>query len=503
MVVREPSADEIRKLGEELHFDLTEEEVHEYHEMVRESLGAYETIRSYNQPHPREPTSTRRDSGQRARPESDPYNSWITRCSVLGADDGALAGWEVGLKDNICLAGVEMTCGSQVLEGYTPNLDATIVTRLLDAGADIVGKTNMDDMAMADTGGTSAFGPVLNPADDDHLAGGSSAGSASAVAAGEVDMAIGGDQGGSVRVPASWCGIVGHKPTHGLVPYTGIVGLENTIDHIGIFTQDVERCARSLGVLAGKDPLDPRQPETVPTEEYAATLSGEVTDLSIAVVDEGFNHDVSETRVNNEVRAAIDEFEDRGATVESVSVPMHADASDIYFAALAEGLVAAVNGEGLGHNWKGWYNLSWLEGFGKARRVQGGDLPPTVKLTMLIGAYMSDQYHSKYYAEAMNLRRELTKRYEEVLGTHDLVAMPATPQTAIKYEDSPSRTRTIERVWDAITNSLAFNMTGHPSVSVPVDVDAGLPVGLLLTGSHFDDGTVLDAAYAYEHSISG
>lgn len=499
MPLRPPTKAEIRELGDTLYLDLTDEEVSDYQELVASVLESYEVVRSRGQPKTGHSTSRKRDPGHRVRSD-DPYNAWITRCEVIGSEDGRLANWDVAIKDNISVAGVEMTCGSQVMEGYVPNIDATLVSRLLDEGAQIVGKTNMDDLAFTGNGHSSAFGPTLNPHDDDYLSGGSSGGSAIAVQTGEVDVAIGGDQGGSIRAPASWTGVVGHKPTHGLVPYTGCVGIENTIDHAGPLAPDVETAAQTLSVIAGKDPDDPRQPETVLTEEYDATLDGDITDLSIAIIEEGFNRPQNEEGVNENVRAAIDELASAGASVEKISLPMHADAQDIYTVALAEGFVAAASGEGLGHNWKGWYNTSWIDSFGKARRAQGGDLPPSVKLTLLAGAYTSDQYHSKYYAEAMNLREELAQKYDEVLSEYDLLAMPTTPITANEYLPNQNRFEFIADAWVNLANTCAFNMTGHPSLSVPVQSLNELPVGLMLTGRPFEDSTVLNAGYALEQT---
>jgi amidase len=484
-----------------LHLDLTDDEIADYRELITDILSSYQVVRNLGQPEPPQSTLRQRNPGRRAR-RDDPYNAWITRCEVTGADDGRIAGWDVAIKDNISVAGVEMTCGSQVMEGYVPNIDATLVTRLLDEGARIIGKTNLDDMAFTGNGHSSAFGPTCNPHDEAYLPGGSSGGSAVAVQTGEVDVAIGGDQGGSIRVPAAWTGVVGHKPTHGLVPYTGCVGIENTIDHAGPLAPDVETAAQILSVIAGKDPDDPRQPETVPIDEYADALEGEADGLSVGVLEEGFDRPEHEEAMNTNVRTALDELADAGATIEEVSLPMHAHAMDIYTVALAEGFVAAVAGEGVGHNWRGWYNTSWVDSFGKARRAQGGDFPPSVKLTLLTGAYTSDQYHSKYYAEAMNLRAELTEKYDELFAEYDVVAMPTTPMTANEYVPDQDRFEFIADAWGNLANTAAFNMTGHPSLSVPVEPHDGLPVGLMMTGSQFNDATVLDAGFALESILS-
>jgi amidase len=499
MSLRPPTESEIRELGSRLHLDLTKKEVQDYCELVTDLLESYEVVRDLGQPPTERSKFRSRDPGHRVR-KDDPHNAWITHCNIPGADNGKLAGWEVAIKDNISVGGVEMTCGSQVLEGYVPSADATVVSRLLDAGASVVGKTNMDDMAFTGNGHSSAFGPTLNPHDDDHLSGGSSGGSAIAVATDEVDLAIGSDQGGSIRVPAAWSGIIGHKPTHGLVPYTGCVGIENTIDHAGPLASNVESAAKALSVIAGKDPSDPRQPQSVPSETYEEALSEDIQDLSIAVVREGFNQPNHDPDVNESVYSAIDTLREEGAIAEDVSLPMHADAADVYTVALAEGFAAAISGEGVGHNWKGWYNTSWVDSFGKYRRAQGGDFPPSVKLTLLTGAYTSDQYHSKYYAEAMNLRAELTKKYEELLSEYDLIAMPTTPTTANKYVSDQNRFEFIADAWGCLANTCVFNMTGHPSLSMPVEPRGGLPVGLMLTGRQFDDATVLKAGYALEQA---
>lgn len=499
MSLRAPTEAEIRELSSELYLDLTEQEVRDYRELVSELLDSYDAVRRLGQPPIERSEHRSRDPGHRVR-EGDPHNAWITRCDVAGTDDGPLAGWEIGIKDNISVGGVEMTCGSQVLEGYVPHTDATLVSRLLDAGGRVVGKTNMDDMAFTGNGHSGAFGPTLNPHDDEYLSGGSSGGSAIAVATGEVDLAIGSDQGGSVRVPAAWSGVVGHKPTHGLVPYTGCVGIENTIDHAGPLASDVESAAKALSVIAGRDPDDPRQPRSVPDEKYERAIGEGIQGLSIAVLREGFTQPGHDPGVNESVHSAIDALRHEGATAEEVSVPLHADAADVYTVALAEGFLAAFSGEGAGHNWNGRYNTSWVDSFGKARRAQGGDFPPSVKLTLLTGAYTSDQYHSKYYAEAMNLRMELTQQYDELLSEYDLVAMPTTATTANEYVSGQDRFEFIADAWGCLANTCAFNMTGHPSLSVPVNPVGSLPAGLMLTGRQFDDVTVLKAGHALERA---
>ncbi|MCU4926969.1 amidase [Halobacteria archaeon AArc-dxtr1] len=497
MPIRPPTEMALRELGEQLYLDLTDEELTLFEELAEDRVDEFETVRSYDlEPRLGGREVRERSSGRRAPTDDDPHNAWVTRCHVSGADEGELTGLDVAIKDNVCVAGVEMTCGSRVVEGYVPDVDATIVTRLLAAGADVVGKTNMDDMAMTTTG-HSAFGAILNPRNRDHLAGGSSGGSAVAVATGDVDAAIGTDQGGSVRIPASFCGIVGHKPTYGLVPYTGCIGLEHAIDHPGPMGPDVETVARLLSAVAGSNERDLRSPADVPTEQYEASLEGDPTDLRIGVLEEGFDRPAADEAVLNVVRGAIDELADAGASVTEISVPIHRDAADIHSVCAAEGLLDAVTGEGLGHGWKAWYNTSWVESFGKFRRAQADDFPAALKLSLLVGAYTNREYHSRYYADGMNLTVELAERYDEALETVDVLAMPTTLGTA--PERDPERDeydRLAEEL--VVANTKGFNRTGHPAVSVPAGTVDGLPVGLSLVGSRFDDATVLDAAHALE-----
>lgn len=501
MPIRPPTADALRDLGADLYLDLTDEELEFYEELAEDRIESFETVLSYD-PEPRLGGTERRkrSAGARVPDEADPYNAWISDCFVEGDDGGDLDGWRVGMKDNVCVAGVEMTCGSQVVEGYVPDRDATVVTRVLEAGADVVGKTNMDDMAMTTTG-HSAFGPILNPHDDGRLAGGSSGGSAVAVATGDVDAAIGSDQGGSVRIPAAFCGVVGHKPTYGLVPYTGCIGIEHAIDHPGPIAPDVESVARVLSAIAGSNEQSLRDHAPVPVERYEESLDGDVEDLTLGVLEEGFDRDGAEAPVVERANAAVDELADAGASVEPVSEPMHLDADDIHSVCASEGMLDAMLGEGLGHGWKAWYNISWIESFGKFRRAQSDDFPAALKLPLLVGAYTNREYHSRYYARAMNLAVEMTERYDALLEEVDLLAMPTTV-TRPPERDPDSTQYDRLREEPVVDNTTPFNRTGHPAVSVPAGRADGLPVGIMLVGGRFDDATVLNAAAALESALA-
>jgi amidase len=497
--VQRPTPEEIREIAREHHMELSDAEVEDFMTAIEGTMAAYERLDELPDPRPRV-EYTDRDSGYRPGRDEDPLNAFVTKCRVEGAEDGPLAGVEVGLKDNVSLAGVDMTLGSKLFDGYVPDTDATIVTRMLDAGATITAKLNMEDMAFSGSGELSATGPVLNPHSEDHIAGGSSSGSAAAVVAGDVDVAIGGDQGGSIRIPASWCGAVGHKPTHSLVPYTGIAGLGRSFDHAGPICTSVEDCARILDVIAGKDPLDHRQGE-VHTEDYTAALGGTPSELSVGVLAEGFGHEESEDGVDDAVHDALSAFEDAGAEVTEVSVPMHLDGPAIWTAVANEATAATVDAEGIGHYGKGFYDTGFADYFGKARRAHADDYLTTVKLTLVLGQYLADEYRGHYYAKGQNLSRELADRYDEALADVDVLAMPTTPQTAHEMREDLTRLEVIERALDMLPNTCPFDVTGHPAVSVPCGTSDGLPVGLMLVGERFDDSTVLRAAEAFERNV--
>ena len=497
--IQPPTPKEIRELAEQHHMDLTDDEVQDFKELIEGSMEGYERLDELSVSGP-SLEYTDRDPGYKPDAEEDPLNAFVRKCEVKGADSGQLAEYDVGLKDNISLAGVEMTCGSKLFEGYVPEKDATVVTRLLDAGATITGKLNMEDMAFSGSGELSATGPVRNPHNPDYIAGGSSSGSIAAVVNKEVDVAIGGDQGGSIRIPAAWSGGVGHKPTHSLVPYTGIAGLGRSFDHTGPIARSVSDCARVLEVIAGKSPGDPRQ-GAVPTESYTDSLDGSAADITVGVLEQGFGHEQSEAGVDSTVRDALNSFEAAGADVEEVSIPMHLDGLPIWNAIATEGTMATVEAEGIGYNASGQYDTQFMEAFARARRSHADDYLTTVKLTLITGQYLSDKYNSHYYAKAQNLSRELASHYDSALADVDVLAMPTTPQTAHKYQDNLSRTEVIDRALNMLPNTAPFDVTGHPALSVPAGVSDGLPVGLMLVGGQFDDATVLRAGDAFENSV--
>jgi len=327
-----PSIREIRALADEFGIEMSDQEAQSYRMFMQGPISSYRRLEEL--PEFRPPVKYPRTPGYRAAAEDNPYNAWYWRCHIEGAPSGDLKGFEVGIKDPICVAGIPVINGSRILEGFVPDVDATVVTRVLDAAGTIVGKTNTEDCSFSGGGHTCVAGPMRNPRKPTHSPGGSSGGSAAAVAAGDVKMALGGDQAGSIRMPASRCGVVGHKPTFGLVPYTGIVMIEMTLDHVGPICDTVENTARLLSVVAGPDPLDPRQRGVIQenyVRDYKPAIGRGAKDLRVGLLKEGFGQPPGpgfpggDEIVDRKCRAAVKELERRGAVVSEISVPMHLD----------------------------------------------------------------------------------------------------------------------------------------------------------------------------------
>ena len=497
MALRLPTADDLQEMAAANYFELSEDELASFQALLPGLFQGYEELESM--PEPREPLKYRdRDSGYRPSSKEDPFNAVLRRCSVKGASSGKLAGKRFGLKNNVSVAGMPVTLGSLVMEGYVAQSDATVVTRLLDAGAEIVANLNLDNFAFSGRGDTSAFGAVRNPHNPDHLAGGSSGGSGAALYYDDIDITIGGDQGGSIRIPASWCGVVGLKPTHGLVPYTGIGGFDNTYDHAGPMARSVEDAALTLEVIAGKDPLDPRQPGDVPVQRYTEALGKGVQGMRIGVVSEGFGLDISEPDVDASVRKAVGILGELGATVSEVSIPDQKTGTSIAFTLLIEGCAALIRTNGVGYHWQGLYDTNFMTALGKFRRTQANDFPPTLKLVLLIGSYMAERYYGATYGKAQNLRRVLRAAYDRALEQFDVLALPTAPMKSPKYEPDIDIEHLITDGWSPATITCPTDMTGHPALSVPCGKSNGLPVGLMLIGKRFDDASLFQVAHAFE-----
>ena len=505
MPVQPPTIGQLREIAESFGLVLADEDLDSFRGLIAPLLESFTAVERMVEPAPLAPKYPR-TPGYRPDPSDNPWNAWYWRCEIPGAAEGPLAGKRVAIKDNVCVAGVPMMNGSATLEGYVPEVDATVVTRTLDAGATIVGKATCEDLCFSGGSHTSATGPVLNPRAPGRSAGGSSSGSAVLVAAGEVDLAIGGDQGGSIRMPAGWTGIVGHKPTYGLVPYTGVFPIELTLDHTGPMAATVADVALYLEVLAGADGLDPRQPSVVPTEPYSAGLDGDLSGMRVGVVAEGFGWEGrSEAAVDDAVRDAARRLEKAGAVVGDVSVPMHRQAMAVWMAIALEGATELmVKGNAMGTNWKGHYTTSLADAYGRGRRARVNDLADTVKVVMLAGEHLRRMYGGHHYAKGQNLGRTLRAAYDAALDEADVLVMPTLPMlpTPLPAPDAP-REEIVARAFEMVVNTAPFDVTGHPAITVPCQPSGSLPIGLMVIGRHFADATVLRVAAAVEELCSG
>ena len=503
MAVKRPTVEQLALVARRYNLDLTDDDLRSFQGLMESTLASYARIDELTPPAPA--VKYPRSSGRRPQPDANPLGAWYWQTEIRGAASGILAGKTVAIKDNVCVAGVPMMNGTGVLEGYTPDLDATIVTRILDAGGTILGKAVCENLCFSGGSHTSATGPVRNPHDTARSAGGSSSGSAALVAAGEVDMAIGGDQGGSIRIPSCWCGIYGLKPTYGLVPYTGIFPIELTLDHTGPMAGTVVDVARLLEAIAGPDGLDPRQAAAPTPRSYSTLLDTDLSGLRIGIVEEGFGWPgLSEEDVDASVRQAAEKFSTLGAAeVKTISIPWHRDGAHLWNAVAVEGATALmVAGNSMGTNWKGHYTTSLLDVYGRGRLVRANDLPDTVKLVVLLGQYMQDDYQGRYYAKAQNLARDLTAAYDAALAEVDLLVMPTLPLKATRIPDPQAgREEYMARALEMIPNTSPFDITGHPAMNVPCATLGGLPVGMMLVGRKWEEVTVLRAAAAFEERV--
>lgn len=496
--VKRPTVEQLHAIVDSLHMSMSTREVAEYLEILEGTFTAYDRLTQLPDNLP--PVRYPRTPGVRPSPAENPLNAWAVKSEVRGAVHGPLAGKRVVLKDNVCLAGVPMMNGASSLEGYVPDVDATIVTRILDAGGTIVGKAHCEYFCLSGGSHTCAAGPVHNPYRYGYSAGGSSSGSAALVGAGEVEMAIGGDQGGSIRMPSSWSGCYGMKGTHGLVPYTGVMPIEATIDHVGPITATVADNALLMEVIAGADGLDPRQ-YNPRVDRYTAALGRGVAGMRIGVLLEGFNRDESEPDVDRKVRDAADRLRALGASVEDVSVPMHLDGPAIWTAIAIEGLQAQMmNGNGMGFNWRGMYTTSLLDAHA-AWRARANELSPSLKVCMMAGEYFMRDYRGHFYAKAQNLSRVLAKAYDDALQKYDLLLLPTHPMkaTPIPPPNAPIKLW-VQRALEMVNNTCPFDVTGHPAMSIPCALSNGLPVGLQLVGRHWAESTIYRAAHAFEQA---
>ena len=498
MTVQRPTHSQLKKIVEELGMNMPDARVQEFLDVMQGTLDAYDVVDGMPDHLP--PVLYPRTAGHRPSPEENPLNAWYVKTEVRGAPRGPLHGKTVALKDNVCLAGVPMMNGASTLKGYTPDVDATIVTRLLDAGATIAGKAHCEYFCLSGGSHTNATGPVENPHKAGYSAGGSSSGSAALVGGGVVDMAIGGDQGGSIRIPSSYSGCYGMKPTHGLVPYTGVMPIETTIDHTGPMTQNVRDNAAMLQAIAGADGLDPRQYDPQ-VDDYVGAIGRGAGGMRIGVVKEGFGHSASEADVDARVRAGAELLRRLGASVDEISIPAHLNGPAIWTPIALEGLTnQMMHGNGMGTGWKGMYTTSLLD-FHANWRSRADELSDTLKICMFMGQYYLKHHRGHYYAKAQNLARQLRDEYDKMFSAYDLLLMPTLPMKATPLPPpGASLALYCQRAFEMLPNTAPFDVTGHPAMSVPCGMSDGLPVGMMLVGAKWQEAAIYRAAAAFEQA---
>jgi len=422
--------------------------------------------------------------------------AFITREELSGAGSGPLAGRTVAVKDNISTEGVATTCGSRMLERYVPPYDATVVERLREAGATVVGKTNMDEFGMGTTTETSAFGPTRNPVDRERVPGGSSGGSAAAVAAGEADLALGSDTGGSIRCPAAFCGVVGIKPTYGLVSRYGLVAYANSLEQIGPLARSVEDAAELLDVLAGPDErdattrFDSREGgHPAAGADYAAAADGDVEGTTVGVVTdlvEGADERVIET-----FHDALEGLESQGAELVEVSLPSLETAVQAYYViAMSEASSNLARFDGVRYGPEGG-DGDWNEAFAEVREKGFGD---EVKRRILLGTFaLSAGYQEKYYEKAQDARAWVKQDFDSALEEADVLASPTMPVLPFELGEGLEDPM---RMYLADANTVPVNLANLPAISVPAGTADGLPVGLQLIGPAFGEEAIIRAASA-------
>jgi aspartyl-tRNA(Asn)/glutamyl-tRNA(Gln) amidotransferase subunit A len=420
----------------------------------------------------------------------------VDKMAAEGKPLPSLAGVPVAIKDVMVTRGVRTTAGSKILDNFVPPYDSTAVTRLEAAGAVILGKLNCDEFAMGSSTENSAYRPVHNPRDKSRVPGGSSGGSAAAVAAEMAVATLGSDTGGSIRQPASFCGVVGLKPTYGRVSRYGLIAFASSLDHIGPFANTVKDAALVLLTIAGRDPMDSTSAD-VPVPDYVAELENPVKGLKVGVAKEYFGAGL-DPEVRAAVEAAIQQLEELGCKVVPVSLPHTEYAIPTYYivaTAEASSNLARYDGVRYGFRAKA-SNLSEMY-----RRTRDGGFGIEVKRRIMLGTYaLSAGYYDAYYLKAQKVRALLTRDFDEAFKKVDVIAAPTCPTTAFKLG---------EKVNDPLAMYLAdiytvtANLAGIPGISIPCGENhEKLPIGLQMFAKHFDEATLLRVAHAYEHSVS-
>ncbi|WP_027363278.1 Asp-tRNA(Asn)/Glu-tRNA(Gln) amidotransferase subunit GatA [Desulfotruncus alcoholivorax] len=405
-----------------------------------------------------------------------------------------LAGIPVAVKDNICTKGVRTTCASKILYQFIPPYNATVIERLNREQMVIIGKTNLDEFAMGSSCENSAFFPTSNPWDEKRVPGGSSGGSAAAVASGETVLALGSDTGGSIRLPASFCGVVGMKPTYGAVSRYGLVAYASSLDQIGPFARDVTDCALLLNTICGHDPLDSTSAPFDKTD-YRTLLDGDIKGMKIGVPREMMGEGI-DAGIREVIERAIDVLSGLGAYIEETTLPHTEYALPVYYLiAPAEASSNLARYDGVAYGYRSEKARDVIDMYMKSRSEGFG---PEVKRRIMLGTYaLSAGYYDAYYNKALKVRTLIKKDFDQAFKKYDLLLGPVAPCTAFKRGekiDDPMQMYLVD------VCTLSINLAGIPAISVPAGLSGNLPVGLHLMGKPFGEEDILRVAYAFEQN---
>ncbi|MGQ9719919.1 MAG: Asp-tRNA(Asn)/Glu-tRNA(Gln) amidotransferase subunit GatA [Candidatus Jordarchaeum sp.] len=414
-----------------------------------------------------------------------------------GETIGRLGGIPIAVKDVICTKGKPTTCGSRILENYIPPFDATVIERIKKEDAIIIGKTNMDEFAMGSSTENSAFGYSRNPWALDRVTGGSSGGSAAAIAADETIIALGSDTGGSIRCPASFCSVIGLKPTYGLVSRYGLVAYANSLEQIGPITKDVTDCALLLSIINGNDYYDST---SVPfqNKDYMNALIDDVKGFTLGVPREFFGEG-TEKAVEKCVWTAIHKFEDLGAKYSEISMPhIIYSIPTYYIIAMSEASSNLARFDGMRYGFRAEKtDADWNEIFEITRQKGFG---PEVKRRIILGSFaLSAGYYDKYYLKALKIRTLIKKDFETALANHSALIAPTMPTPPFKIGEKIENPL---NMYMSDIDTVPINLAGVPSISIPCGFVNGLPVGMQIIGRFFDEETILRIAYTYEQNTS-
>ena len=431
-------------------------------------------------------------TADRARADADR----LDEARASGEDLPPLAGVPIAIKDNLCTKGIRTTCSSRMLESFVPPYESTVTDRLWRSGAVLIGKTNLDEFAMGGSTETSAFGPTANPWNTEHVPGGSSGGSAAAVAAGECMASLGSDTGGSIRQPASFCGVVGLKPTYGRVSRDGLVAFAISLDQVGPFATSVSRAAELLQAIAGEDPRDSTCLKA-PVPDYRERLGRSVSGLRIGVVRECFDQDGLDPQVKASVLAAADLLQSLGAELVDVSCPRFNDGIATYYViAPSEASANLARYDGVKYGFRA-DDASSLAAMTARSRAEG--FGSEVQRRILIGTYaLSAGYVDAYYRKAQQVRTLIRRDFETAFASVDVLLTPTAPSTAFAagaHADDPLA------MYLADLLTIPANLAGLPAINVPCGFDsAGLPIGVQLIGNVLEEPLLLQVAHQYEQS---